>query len=107
MMTAQHKRAADMLGLTLLLGDADAWHGFSLLAATTLTAEERVLMAWSVLRALDPEAVASIATTIIGDIGPPCVPMFNDLVAEADTWVAWASPRERAAYSEALAWYQS
>jgi hypothetical protein len=107
MTATPHQRAAAMLHDTLVLGDADAWHGFSIVAAARLSVPERAALAWAVLRTLDPETVADIAITVTGDIGPPCVPLFDDLVAEADAWVTWASPRERAAYAEALAWHQA
>jgi hypothetical protein len=99
-----HQAVCDTLGHTLALGGADAWHGFSLLINAHLAPTERAALAWAALRSLPPDEAADVADTAIGrDLGPPAPP-FNDLVAEADFWVSNASPRERAAYAEALAW---
>lgn len=51
----RHKRAARMLGYTLLSDTPDAWNGLSVVLQSRLTVEERGKLAFAALRALDPD----------------------------------------------------
>lgn len=89
---------ARMLGYCLLLGDAEAWQGFGLVAAVRLNAQERAFMAAVLLATLDLDTVADISATAIGCAGDPLPPFLGGM-EDARSWASWASPRELKAYA--------
>jgi hypothetical protein len=48
-----HKRVAKMLGYSLTLGDAAAWHGFTIVLLARLTEPERAALAFATLNSLN------------------------------------------------------
>jgi hypothetical protein len=94
-----HKRVARMIGYTLLQGgDADNWHGLTVVLTARLTPQERVAMAWAVLRSLTPEQVVDVAQTVLPDgVGAPIAPLFNHM-DEAASWGDMAEPEAHEAY---------
>lgn len=87
-MPAPYKRVAKSVGHALLLGDANAWHGLSVVLTARLTMEERAAMAWAVLRSLPPKHVADVASAVLPDnADTPITPLFSS----ADEAANWAS----------------
>jgi hypothetical protein len=94
-----YKRVARMVGYTLSLGaDAENWHGLTVVLTARLTSQERVAMAWAVLRSLTPEQVVDVAQTVLPDsLGAPIPPLFNHM-DEAAFWADMAEPEALEAY---------
>ena len=93
-----YKRVARMVGYSLLLTDADAWHGLTVVLTARLTPKERAAMAWSVLRSLTPEQVVAVAETVLPEgTGAPIPPLFN-YMDEAAFWADMAESEALEAY---------
>lgn len=92
-----HKRLSRMLGYALTMGDADAWAGFSFVAAARLSEAERAGIAWASLRSLEPDNAEQVAVTVLGGAGYP-LPFGDDVMGEAQWWASIASEREAKAY---------
>jgi hypothetical protein len=94
-----YKRVARMIGYTLLLGgDADNWHGLTVVLTARLTPKERVAMAWAVLRSLTPDQVVAVAETVLPEgSSSPIAPLFNHM-DEAAFWADMAEPEALEAY---------
>jgi len=94
-----YKRVARIIGYTLLLGgDADNWHGLTVVLTARLTPQERAAMAWAVLRSLTPDQVVDVAQTVLPKgSSAPIAPLFNHM-DEAAFWADMAEPEELDAY---------
>lgn len=93
-----YKRVARAVGYSLLLTDADAWHGLTVVLTARLTPQERAAMAWAVLRSLTPEQVVDVAQAVLlNGVGAPIAPLINHM-DEAAFWADMAAPDEREAY---------
>ncbi|UWR39229.1 hypothetical protein [Sulfitobacter sp. W074] len=93
-----YKRVARTVGYSLLLTDADAWHGLTVVLTARLTPQERAAMAWAVLRSLTPEQVVDVAQAVLlKGVGAPIAPLINHM-DEAAFWADMAAPDEREAY---------
>ena len=93
-----YKRVARTVGYSLLLTDADAWHGLTVVLTARLTPQERGAMAWAVLRSLTPEQVVDVAQTVLPEgVGAPIAPLFNHM-DEAAFWADMAEPEALEAY---------
>ena len=93
-----YKRVARTVGYSLLLTDADAWHGLTVVLTARLTPQERTAMAWAVLRSLTPEQVIAVAETILPEgSSAPIAPLFNHM-DEAAFWADMAEPEALEAY---------
>ncbi|WP_199738002.1 hypothetical protein [Falsigemmobacter faecalis] len=97
-MPPQYKQMSRMLGYSLLLGTANAWEGFGLLAAVRLTPQERAFMAAVLLATLDAGTVQDIAATAVNAAGDP-LPSFLGGMEDARSWASWASRSELKAYA--------
>jgi hypothetical protein len=93
-----YKRVARTVGYSLLLADADAWHGLTLVLTARLTPQERGAMAWAVLRSLTPEQIADVAQAVLPKgSSAPIAPLFNHM-DEAAFWGDMAEPEAHEAY---------
>lgn len=93
-----YKRVARMVGYSLLLTDADAWHGLTIVLTARLTTKERAAMAWAVLRSLTPDQVVAVAEAVLPQgVGQPIAPLFNHM-DEAAFWADMAEPEALEAY---------
>jgi hypothetical protein len=93
-----YKRVARTVGYSLLLTDADAWHGLTVVLTARLTPQERGAMAWAVLRSLTPEQVVAVAETVLPEgSSAPIAPLFNHM-EEAVFWADMAEPEALEAY---------
>jgi hypothetical protein len=93
-----YKRVARTVGYSLLLADADAWHGLTIVLTARLTPEQRATMAWSVLQSLTPDQVIEVAETVLPQgVGQPIAPLFNHM-DEAAFWADMAEPEALEAY---------
>ena len=93
-----YKRVARTLGYSLLLTDADAWHGLTVVLTARLTPQEKIAMAWAVLRSLTPEQIVDVVQTVLPEgVGSPIAPLFNHM-DEAVFWADMAAPDELDAY---------
>lgn len=97
-MQDRHKRMSRLLGCTLVLGDADAWQGFGLVAAARLTAQERGYLAAVTLATLPLETVEEIAAQALGAVGDPLPPFLGGM-EDARFWASLASRSELKAYA--------
>ncbi len=70
-MKSEHKRMSRMPGHSLTLGIADAWSGFSFVAAVKLSETERAALVFSDLNALDLDRAEMTAAASIGSAGVP------------------------------------
>ncbi|WP_417210003.1 hypothetical protein [Antarctobacter sp.] len=99
-MAPAHKRLSKMLGYTLTLGGAEAWSGFSDVAAARLSTEERAALAYAALRSLHPDHAELTARAAIHAAGAP-IPAFLGQMVEARSWAAFASRAELKCYAAA------
>ncbi|WP_320176721.1 hypothetical protein [Roseovarius pacificus] len=99
-----HRKAAKVLGYALTLGTADAWAGFSTVAAARLPETERAALAFAALNSLDLEQAEITAAASIGSRGAP-LPTFLGGMDEARTWASFANRHELKAF--ALAAYEA
>ena len=96
-MQPAHKRMSRMLGYCLTLGTAEAWAGFSLVAAARLDAAERAALGFATLNSLDAEQARMTAAASLGAAGDPLPPFLGGM-EDAAQWAEWASPAELDAY---------
>ena len=94
-----YKRVARVVGYCLILGEgADVWHGLTVVLTARLTPQERVAMAWAVLRSLTPDQVVAVAETVLPEgSSAPIAPLFNHM-DEAAFWADMAEPEALEAY---------
>ncbi len=92
-----HERVVRMLGYCLTLGTAEAWAGFSLVAAVRLDATERAALGFATLNSLDADQARMTAAAALDAAGAP-LPAFLGHMDEAQFWAALASPAELEAY---------
>tara|TARA_B100000767_G_scaffold154562_1_gene145395 strand:- start:93 stop:488 length:396 start_codon:yes stop_codon:yes gene_type:complete len=93
-----YKRVARTVGCSLLMTDADTWHGLTVVLTARLSARERVTMAWAVLRSLTPEQIVAVAETVLPKGSrAPIAPLFNHM-DEAAFWADLAEPEALEAY---------
>lgn len=86
------------MGYCLTLGTADAWAGFSFVAAVQLSEIERAALAFAALNSLEPEHAEIAAASAIGEADMP-LPAFLGGMADARQWAELASRSERKAYA--------
>ena len=96
-MKPAHKRMSRMLGYCLTLGTANAWAGFSFVAAVRLSETERAALGFATLNSLDTEQARMTAAASIGEAGDPLPPFLGGM-EDAVHWAEWASPAELDAY---------
>lgn len=94
----EHKRMSRTLGYCLALGTADAWDGFSFVAAVRLSETERASLAFAALNALELDNAELTAAASIGSAGIP-LPAFLGEMRDARHWASYASPSELKAYA--------
>ncbi|WP_224815669.1 hypothetical protein [Hasllibacter sp. MH4015] len=87
-----------MLGYSLMVGSFDAWAAFSIVAAARLSEAERLSLAFSALRSLNPDQAQAAAAAAIGSAGGP-LPAFLGEMDEARQWAVRASRDERKAFA--------
>ncbi len=92
-----HERVVRMLGYCLTLGTAEAWAGFSLVAAVRLDATERAALGFATLNSLDADQARMTAAAALDAAGAP-LPAFLGHMDEAQFWASLASPAELEAY---------
>lgn len=97
-MKPEHKRTSRMLGYCLTLGTADAWSGFSFVAAARLSVSERAALAFSALNSLDLEHAEMTAAASIAAAGAPLAPALGGM-DDARLWASYASRSELKAYA--------
>lgn len=97
-MKPEHKRMSRMLGYCLTLGTADAWSGFSFVAAVRLSETERAALAFSALNSLELDHAEMTAAASIGTAGAPLPPFLGGM-DEARFWASYASRSELKAYA--------
>ena len=104
-MTPGHKSVSRALAYTLTLGETDAWFDLSTILARRLDETERVALAYSILRTIEPDHRDKISATL-GDIeapaGPPPPPFADEIQHDADWWASIASQDELRAYFRAI-----
>lgn len=93
----RHKRVARMVGFALTCGTRETWADAGAVWGARLSEQERVLMAWSLLRTLPPEIAAGTMEAAHPKAGYPQPSLDN--VADSARW--WASLASR---DEKLAW---
>lgn len=93
-----HESMSRMLGYCLTLGTADAWSGFSLVAAARLSETERAALAFAALNALELDHAEMAAAASIGTADLP-LPSFLGGMAEARFWASCASRSELKAFA--------
>ncbi len=96
-MKPEHKRLSRMLGYCLTLGTAEAWAGFSFVAAARLEATERAALGFAALGSLDADQARMTAAAVLGEAGDPLPPFLGGM-EDAVHWADWASPAELDAY---------
>ena len=89
-----------MIGYCLTLETADAWSGFSYVAAARLSTEERAALAFAALRSLTPSHAEITARAALEAAGAP-IPAFLGQMNEARSWAAFASRAELKCYAAA------
>ncbi|WPZ28251.1 hypothetical protein T8A63_11325 [Sulfitobacter sp. OXR-159] len=93
-----YKRVSRCVSYCLLLADAAAWHGLTVVLTARLTQKERLAMAWAVLRSLTPKQIVALAETVLPDAtSSPIAPLFNHM-DEAVSWADVAEPEALEAY---------
>ena len=98
----RQKRASRMLGYALVLNDANAWQGASVVFAARLEQGELIGLAFAALRALEPEpreAVFDLAHWGETEGAGPPLPPFAGVMDDARWWASFASRRELKAYA--------
>ena len=87
-----------MLGFSLMLGDPEAWAGFSLMARLRLSVFERAGLAVAALKSLPEDHAMMTAAAVFGAAGEP-LPAFLGGMDDARSWAAMASLEELKAYA--------
>lgn len=103
-MKPEHKRMSRMLGYCLTLGTADAWSGFSFVAAERLSETERAALAFSTLNSLELDHAEMTAVAVLGLANGP-IPSLLGGMDEARFWASCAARSELKAH--ALAAYEA
>jgi len=93
-----------MLGYCLTLGTANAWAGFSTVAAARLSDTERAALGFASLQSLSPDFAEMTAAAALGAAGDPLPPFLGGL-RDAEGWAQLATRAELKAY--ALAAYEA
>jgi len=93
-----------MLGYCLTLGGADAWAGFSVVAAARMAETERAALAFAALNSLDQEHAEMTAAASLSSAGAPLPPFLGGM-DDARFWASWASRSELKTH--ALAAYEA
>ena len=102
-MPANYKRVARMTGYCLFLGeDAEVWNGFTQVISARLTVKERAAMAWATLRALPPDGVVDVASTVLPKRTAPPNPPLHCYLDDAAFWADQAEPEALDAYALAI-----
>jgi hypothetical protein len=94
----EHKRMSRMLGCTLTLGTREGWHGFSVVAAACMSANERSALAFAALNSLELDQAEATAAASIGAAGAPLPPFLGGM-DEARFWASYANRSELKAYA--------
>lgn len=97
-MHPNHKRMSKVLGYCLVLGDPDAWGGFSVVARARMTHEERAALVVAALGSLPYQHALETVATVFGAAGDPLPPFLGGM-EDARHWAGWASPNELKAYA--------
>lgn len=97
-MQDRHKRMSRALGYTLVLGEPEAWGGFSVLCRARLTVCERAGLALAALRSLPDDCALETAAAALGAMGEP-LPPFLAGMEDAHHWASWATENELKAYA--------
>ena len=97
-MQDRHKRVSRMLGYTLVLGEPDAWGGFSVVCRARLTICERAGLAVAALRSLPDDYALETAAAALGAMGDPLPPFLGGM-EDARHWASWATENELKAYA--------
>ena len=104
LVATEHKRMSRMLGYCLTLGTANAWAGFSTVAAARLSDTERAALGFASLQSLSPDLAEITAAAALGAAGDPLPPFLGGL-RDAEGWAQLATRAELKAY--ALAAYEA
>ena len=92
------KRKIRVLSFVFLLDNFDAWADLSIFMASILPYADRVKLAWSLLRLLDPDDVFATAEAVLPARTPsPIAPLFS-YKDEAEFWTGVADPEAIEAY---------
>jgi hypothetical protein len=98
-----HKAAARAVLDTLVIADAEAFAGLSVILRAHLTPVERQYLAWAALMTCDDDEAEDIAKAVLpaeSRAGWPMVPLVS-VEDEAAFWAGLASPSELQAYAAA------
>ncbi|WP_436398613.1 hypothetical protein [Roseobacter sp. S98] len=94
------KRVSKVVSYCLVLNmNADNWHGLTLVLSARTTMQQRLAMAWAVLRALPPEMVVDVANSVLPERTCPPIPPLFSYMDEAAFWADMAEPAALDAYS--------
>ena len=85
----------------LVLEDLDVWADQPMILSRYLREEELAMLAHSCLRALPQEVAGEIASRALDSGAVGQWPTDREVIAEADHWATWASPRQLGAYTMA------
>ncbi len=94
MLSDKHRRVSRSLAFLLHDGDNDRWCDAWIIWRARLTPTERVQLAYSSIKSLDPEQTLMVVETVFASWGVP-LPPFLDLVGESSDWAAFAHPEQR------------
>ncbi len=97
-MKPAHKRMSRMLGYCLMADTPSSWAAFSAVASVRLTASERAILAFSVLRSLHPADAETASAAALGASGEP-LPAFLGGMSDARFWASLATSQELKAYA--------
>ena len=97
-MKPEHKRMSRMLGYTLMIGEPEAWGGFSVVCRARLTVCERAGLAVAALRSLPDDCALDTAATAIGSMGDPLPPFLGGM-EDARWWASYSTRQELKAYA--------
>lgn len=95
-----HKRMSRAIGFCLTLGGFEAWSKFSQIAAKLLDEDERIAVAWAVLRSLSADQAIATTAAVLRPAGHP-LPAFLGGMQDARFWASMASQAELKAYAAA------
>lgn len=92
-LSENHQRAARMFGCVLHGGDSETWMDADIVWRARLTEKERVAMAYSFLKSLDPDQREMVVDCVFASHGMP-LPPFMDHAKEACDWAAFADEEQ-------------
>lgn len=98
-MKNRHRRAKEMLGHALVLGDFAAWQALAAVLEIRLTSEERaslLVASAAAAETADLIAVCEKARMELGPIAPP--PPLMELADQANWWISTAGLEELQVY---------